>query len=398
MPEKYRIGDDMDACDLFCHYNVADLRSAGMSDDEAAVLFHTDAHDARRRPDDAPLETRWRILRKYLPFVRHTGYGRAVFITLRDIYGADDLDDGNIAAVSARIRANYAAPGLYRRLLVERCNIQRVLNQGFSKRSHAELLEDRLETNGGLMANVLIESLVLPTAMDGREGFEKTHRLPLPSSIADFRDWLIQQSRAWRRMDVVGYKMVPHGVHQAAPDDVAGMYARLAAGDKFDAAQNAALHRYLRDLLCRVAGRENMVIAVHLGIIAGAWGDFRSTAPEHWLPVLLAHRGTLFDLYHAGIPWLRVLAVIGKRLQEARLQSFSDFWVLAEHVAAFRGVAFAVEQQRLVRQRVPLFLEAVNGPVRPVCAQRLAGHVQHPAAIGDCWPHIPEAAGLDGGR
>lgn len=322
MPEKHRIGDDVDACDLFCHYNVADLRSAGMTDAEWRILFNTNAHDARRKPDDQPFDARWNILKKYLPFVRHTGYGRAVFITLRDIYGADDLNDANVQEVSAKMRETYAEDGLYKRLLVERCNIVKILNQGFSPRTHAGLLEDRMETNGGLMVNVLIEQLVLPTAMGGPEDFHKTHDEQLPASIPDLKDWLKQRCRKWRKESVVGFKMVPHaGLPKRSPDhkETDALYAGFAAGSRLDDAETSALHLSLRHLLCDVAAEEDMVVAVHLGYIAGTWGDFRTTDPRHWMSMLLAHKETRFDLYHAGIPWPRVVGVIGKQFPNAWL-------------------------------------------------------------------------------
>ncbi len=37
------------------------------------------------------------------------------------------------------------------------------------------------------------------------------------------------------------------------------------------------------------------------------------------VPKLLKHRGTRFDLYHAAIPWVRDMGVIGKELPNAYL-------------------------------------------------------------------------------
>ncbi len=42
------------------------------------------------------------------------------------------------------------------------------------------------------------------------------------------------------------------------------------------------------------------------------WGDFRTLDPTHLIPLIERHPHTRFDVYHAGMPWVREAGVIGK--------------------------------------------------------------------------------------
>jgi len=316
MVEHERIGDKMDVCDLFCHYNRADLQTAGMTEAELAKLFHTNAHHARRAPDTPPLAARWAILKKYLPAVRHTGYARAVFITLQDLYGVDELTDANVEQVSQAITRTYAEPGLYQRILVERCNIERVVNQAFSNKEGRAFIKDRLETNAGLMVGLLPGSVVL-CAAEGNEAFLRTHGHALPPTLDAFHDWLAARCRAWKaRRDLVGFKIFPpsrHGQPERGRPDAAATYAHLAQGKKLEASEKQMIALALLHLLADVCAEEQLVCAIHLGIVAGNYGDFRNRDPLACMSFLLEHKDTRFDLYHAAMPWTRALGVIGKQ-------------------------------------------------------------------------------------
>ena len=93
-------------------YLGSDLLTAGMP---------PDAHDrfySRGRP---PVE-KWKLLEPYWPAVKNTGYGQAARISLRELYGVEELS----AATVEKAQAGYAKlrqPGFYRRVL---CDLARI--------------------------------------------------------------------------------------------------------------------------------------------------------------------------------------------------------------------------------------------------------------------------------
>jgi len=112
--EASRVKAKVDPLSLFfLHYSSTDLVSAGMSPDELR----------RIRDPNTPLEERWRILKPYWELVKNTGYGRALLIAMKDLYGIDDLRDDTVKALADKMReAN--RPGVYSWILKDKGRIE----------------------------------------------------------------------------------------------------------------------------------------------------------------------------------------------------------------------------------------------------------------------------------
>ncbi len=89
-------------------YLGSDLISAGMPRDVHGRFYSKGLSPAEK----------WNLLEPYWPAVKNTGYGLAARISLRELYGSDDLS----AATVERVQAEYEKlrrPGFYRRILCE---------------------------------------------------------------------------------------------------------------------------------------------------------------------------------------------------------------------------------------------------------------------------------------
>ena len=108
---RLRAADDWSL--VLAHYLNSDLLAAGMPPAD---------HTAFYAPGLAPLE-KWKLLAPYWPAVRHTGYGQAVAIALKELYGVDQLS----ASTVEKAQSGYEAlrkPGFYRHILGEICNLE----------------------------------------------------------------------------------------------------------------------------------------------------------------------------------------------------------------------------------------------------------------------------------
>jgi hypothetical protein len=110
--EEVRLGQPNDLTRFFMYYTFSDLVTAGLPADAQGKFFAT----------IDPLE-QWSLIRKYWPLARHTGFSTAVRLSIRELYGIDDLRDDTIKplleAVAARNR-----PGVNRWILKTKCNIE----------------------------------------------------------------------------------------------------------------------------------------------------------------------------------------------------------------------------------------------------------------------------------
>jgi glucuronate isomerase len=81
-PEPDRLSVSQDPLRLFLHYVADDLSSAGITLDEWEKVV-----DPSR-----PWEERVAIFEAYWEYAKTTGYGQALRIALRDLYGVEDIN------------------------------------------------------------------------------------------------------------------------------------------------------------------------------------------------------------------------------------------------------------------------------------------------------------------
>ena len=121
---------------LFAHYNSSDMISAGLSPQmmEAIrlplrqVRIETYRRRKARRfipePErtDMSLDERWQAMEPFWEMIRNTAYARQTLITIRDIFGVEDLNRNTYHQLSEAI-ARSRKPGWYRYVLREKANI-----------------------------------------------------------------------------------------------------------------------------------------------------------------------------------------------------------------------------------------------------------------------------------
>ncbi len=284
---------------LYVHYTMTTAISAGFPDDRLAL------HDT-----SIPLEQRWAKFRPFLDAVKDSGYARAARLTARELYGIDDITDETYQELSDRLQADNK-PGLYREIFKERCNIEVLLNQNYGSGEY------------GVPCKIVTRDLLpIPTNnakvirnIYGHYRDRSGHDFP---GAAEMMECIFE---CFVADGVVGVKFhgdFPPLEHRAADEDVDGLLKKTLA-DTADANEVRALCTWLFDKALELAGKHHLVVAVHCGIVFFCWSDFTLQNPLKTVPYLIRHKGTSFDLYHGGIPWIRETGVIGNQYPNAHL-------------------------------------------------------------------------------
>ena len=315
-PEKQRVETPVDFATLFSHYTQTDLKSAGLSEDDYQRL----------QDPQLDVDEKWNLFRPYWEHIRYMSYARPALIAAREFYNCDDINDNTYRALSQRMKeAN--KPGLYQRVMRDRCHIKVALTQiGAIPDADRDLLVP-----------------LLPMALwSGAPGADEMVSRGEPHGIQirtlnDYLDAMRAGLEDWKAKGVVGLKMTSAAGHDPSTDEAANAFNELLRGHRQD---SSPLTWYLTHEAIRMAGELELVVAVHCGIIWDNWNDFYTTHPRNMIPFLLKHRNTRFDLYHAGIPWVRETGVIGKDFPNAYLNlcwchiisprmtvSFLDEWI-----------------------------------------------------------------------
>ena len=294
-PEAERVGRPVSVFTLFSHYTQTDLKAAGMSEEDYRFI----------QDEQKPLEERWKTFRPYLQHIRWMSYARPAFIVAHEFYGIDDINDETYENLS-ELLARDNTPGLYERVLRERCHIELCLTQC---------------GRYGLPGDILVPLLPLPTdRFLSRDEVEKVSA-ELSIDVTNLETCVVLAEALldrWRSHGVVGLKTTCRATTNPTHEQADHAFATLWQSGKAGA-ESPVLRDYLLHRLLESAADLNLPVAVHTGIIWNNWNDFTNTHPRHLIPLLQQHRRTRFDCYHAGIPWVGTVGVMGK--------TFPNLWL-----------------------------------------------------------------------
>ncbi len=287
-PEQERLDTKVDALYLFGHYCRTDLICAGMTPAQYDGLFDT----------SISLDRRWSTFRPFLPRIRHCSYARPAYEAARELYGFDDINDETVHPLSERM-ADENTPGIYRRILRDTCRIRTALTQC-----------GRIVSEGGLLTPLMpmgrFAEVQSPEHVETLAGEYAMTVKTLDDYVALVRKGL----ETWKAEGAVGIKMMSTPAAEASRDaDAAARAFALIRGQvEIEPEARTPLYTYLMHEMLAMCGELDLVVAVHTGM----WGDFRTLDPQWTIGLLPQHPETRFDLYHMGMPWVRVAGVIGK--------------------------------------------------------------------------------------
>jgi predicted TIM-barrel fold metal-dependent hydrolase len=317
--ERTRLKQRIDLFYLFAHYASSDLVSAGMPERTLERL----------RNPDIPLDERWAEFAPVWHNTRHTGYGRALLLAVRDLFEVDDINDATYQELSERISdSNHS--GWYYHVLKERSNIHLAILDPLADLDPTPLEE----TDRRFFAPVLrVDEFLKLCDRVGLDAMEERTGVALHSL-----DDLL------RAMDVSFERAVAAGVVAVK---VAVAYERTLNFDKVTQADaervfnrltlyppispdftpqppvSFAEAKPLQDyLMHQVIGRaieSDLPIQVHTGIQEGNGNFLANAHPLHLVNLLMESREARFDLFHAGYPFTSEMATLGKNFPNAYL-------------------------------------------------------------------------------
>jgi len=294
-PERERVKLEPDVCFLFSHYLTGSLAAAGFTVEGRRL----DRAGVREFLLDTskPVEERFGALEPYIPAVRYTSYAEAMWRTLRDIYGFQDITRDNFMDITEAMRgAN--THGIYERIIRDKCRIRFSLTQA-----------GRTDYEKPFMVPVLNFVLLIEFPEGRRTVEERAGKLGMEvHTLDDYMDYCRAQLRKWRDEErVVGMKTVsqPYEEPVSGPE-ARGLFAKLMSHGRLEEGNYHLLSVYLREKVLAMCGEEDLTVAVH----AGVWDDFRRLDPRHNIPLVQKYPEVRFDIYHMGIPYVRDLAIM----------------------------------------------------------------------------------------
>lgn len=284
-------------------YLGSDLLAAGMPRDAHGKFFGKGLSPAEK----------WKLLEPFWPAVKNTGYGLAARISLRELYGVDELSSATVEKVQAGYE-KLRQPGFYRKVLCQQAGIESCqvnwLRSPFLESKMPQLLMQDLSIVG------MFAGPNLP--MFGK---------PAGIAVAELSDWhkvidwwyakysryavAVKSQDAYRRD--IDYRPVP-------AEKVAESFKRKAAGQSITPDDQKALEDHLFWYAVRKAAVSGLPVKLHTGYYAGQNGmplsrlahnaasacDLCRAAPE-----------ARFVFMHLNYPYYEELIAVAKQYTNA---------------------------------------------------------------------------------
>jgi hypothetical protein len=285
-PEKARLEHKVDVFTLFSTYTVSDLKASGMPQESLKKI-----HDPY-----ISIEKRWKMFAPFLKNIRYGSYARPAFIAAKEFYGFDDINEKSYKAISDKM-ASENSPGIYHRILREKCNIRAVLTLDFTTDFDVDFLFPLMWL--GLYAEVRSKKAVDNNVTN------------LGEKVKTLDDYLILVRKGlekWKSEGAIGIKMSSRPFNTPVKSQAAKTFEKIMRNERKKIPELNPLYIYLIEEMLDMAADIGLVVAVHTGM----WGDFRTLDPQHMIPIIQRHPKTRFDIYHMGIPYVRETAIIGK--------------------------------------------------------------------------------------
>jgi len=297
--EASRMDQKRDFFSLFEHYCRADLVAAGATDEDMA--FFADR--------DKPEDLRWERFRPFLSAIRTGAYARSALLVVRELLGLDDLSDRTYRAVGEKLR-EINKPGLYDHILRERCNIAACIQCWCLG---AEPYPDYFYH---LAPGPEVIDLTSRAALDG---LAKRCDRPV-HTLDDALECMTTVVQKWRaEPKVVGIKSAHAYGRSLAFQKVPRAGAERVfnkiltnEGHALSVQEALPLQDYLMFQLVARADAVGLPMVFHTGLQAGNYNRIANANPLHLQPLLEEFPRARIDLFHAGMPWVRQIAVLAK--------------------------------------------------------------------------------------
>jgi glucuronate isomerase len=333
IPEQERIAKRVDFFSLAQHYFFNDMVSAGLSGESLKLVSNR----------DAPTAERWRAYEPYWKAARLTGYGQALRITIRDIYGVEEISGKTVERINAALRERNK-PGIYRYVLKERSRIRFSVVDDYwnagAVRPDPEFFVlahkfDRFVqpwTPEDLRRLEQVTGVSIPTLRALKQALQKNFQQCLDAGMVTVKTTLAYDRELHFRE-----------VNEA---DAARDFERMAQGGQtLPEGFRRKLHRPFRNLedhmfheVLRLADAAGIPIQIHTGIHAGNGNFITNTNPTLLNNLFFLYPRLKFDLFHISYPYEGELSVLAKHFPNV----YVDFcWA---HIVSPAGARRALDE------------------------------------------------------
>jgi hypothetical protein len=293
---------------LFDNYVLADLRTAGATLNQVDRLIDPKAGSVAERFN--PIATAWR-------HCKHTGYGEAVRLIARHVYGIDEITPRAVEDAAA-IQNKLLQPdgGGYFKLLRDQARLDHVQVDDFTRPCAPDASEPMFVLND-INWHEMSKAIFKPDDVSRDSGVEIREIGSLRDAIEAIFDRYGPLAIALKSQHAYERTLL---YEPRSDTDAAKLLAEMLAGKALDIAEKLCLGDWCLARGVEQAIKHNLPVKIHTGYYAGnSHMHTDRIRPGHLCKLLLAYPEARFVLMHIGYPYEDEMVALGKH--------FLNVWV-----------------------------------------------------------------------
>lgn len=291
-------------------YVLSDLMSAGLTAADSKVLRDPKAPDAQR----------WRAFEPYWQRSRFTGYGQALRLAIRDLYGKE-ISAASLPSINEAIR-NANKAGIYRRMLQEKARIAFCVEDDSC--GGCQTVSNTQENSQFFVLARRFDKFIVPAtpadlkALEGFSGASINSVADLKKATEKRFDLELQQGMKAVKVALAYFRDL--SFQEVKEADAARDFEALIRQDKKEPEGfRKAFDRPFRQLedhmfhhVIRLADSHRLPVQIHTGMFAGTGGLVTNSKPTHLINTFLLYPRIQFDIFHISYPYQEELGVLAK--------------------------------------------------------------------------------------
>ncbi|NLP09513.1 amidohydrolase family protein [bacterium] len=309
LSEKERVEQkaNFDFTLLFSHYTKEDLISAANEKSLIEVVFN----------NRFPIQDRWNLFAPYWDAVRTTGYGRASWLAVHDLYGIDELNESSCVSLSEKLQAA-TQPGLYRSILKEKAGIDLSLNDVGHRKLDTEFFRsvERFDQFIDVSSHAEIKQLCQQHGTSGvtLEDYLQALRRAFQEGL-EYGMVGVKSGLAYNR--ILNYEDISR---ERALEVFGKLEHKEASRQEIKAFQDFMMHRVM-DL----ADEYDLPVQIHTGLQAGNGNLITNSHPIHLVNLFMEYPEVNFCLFHGAYPYGPELGTLAKNFPNVFIDLCWDY-------------------------------------------------------------------------
>jgi uncharacterized protein len=287
------------------HYFSCDLVSAGLSEDELAIV-----KDSRQ-----DIRKRWKMVEPFWHATESTGYGRSLAIAARDLYGIERITSHTIEKLDGAFQEARKKGGHYKSVLGEKSGIAVLIRDTvpalcknavapfvFALRTDSFICPTHYSQMRTAGAEVGIQVHTLADWMETTRRHLIKHMTDT-SPVVCLKCGLAYQRSL--RFAKITYALAEQAFNEFLMDT-------NLPDRRFPLKARKALSDWMMHFTCRVADDHKLVYQIHTGIQEGNGNFISDASPVLLSNLFLEYRNVRFDVFHMGYPYVMEMGNLAK--------------------------------------------------------------------------------------